>query len=279
MPNKSNYRISRTRRGRIGRTRRVRRGGAEAAELNPKPPGAEGFGLFGEVKPASEDNDTSTSSDHNVMGVDQPFEGDIDSEVEQDFKDARKAKTVDEEPDGQPEPEAIAPEVAEPAAPAAPAFKFPNFFGKQEKGPPIFKDIEPPPEAAPAAAPALPAMPPALPAAAPALPTMPPAPMDPDVMMERPADSWLMGEQKVAARFPDFGLKKKRKPSKRKRKPTKKKKITRPRTLRKQITKKSRELKSLRKKYSTSKRRSKKLSKRDRKRLTKKMNEIKRRLN
>ena len=61
------------------------------------------------------------------------------------------------------------------------------------------------------------------------------------------------------------------------RRPTKKKRrVTKAQTLRKQITKKARELKSLRKKLS--KRRSKKLTKKTRKRLTKQMNDIKRRL-
>ena len=225
MARRSNVR-SRPRRTRRRISRRVRRGGTAAAELPKPPPGA--VGIYDEVGPASDDpNATPTPPAEPVIG-DQPFEPDSNSDdekaydeakaiaaVEDDIKDGKLGETNSDDfdmldeanktpkaPDGEPEPEAPAPEDAKPedAKPEAAAFQFPSFFGKQEKEPPIFKDIEPPPEAAPAAAPALP----------PAAPAAPAVPMPPDDLMERPRDSYLMGEQRVATRFPDFGLKKKR---------------------------------------------------------------------
>ena len=284
---RSNVR-SRPRRTRRRISRRVRRGGTAKAEALPEPPpGAKGFGTFGEVTPADDDPNALPAPvpAEPVMGVGKTFGPDLNSDdenaygeakalaaVEDDIKDEKLVETNSDDFDmideanktpEAPEPEAPAPEDAKPETSA---WQFPS-FGKREKEPPIFKDLEPPPEAVPVAA--VPALPPALPA-------LPALPMPPDDLMERPRDAYLLGEQKVATRFPDFGLKKKRK-SRRMRRPTKKKRrVTKAQTLRKQITKKSREIKSLRKKLS--KRRTKKLTKRSRKRLTKKMNDIKRRL-
>ena len=187
------------------------------------------------------------------------------------------------EPEGQPEGQPTATPFTPLAQSVTPAFtpSGPGLFGKQKKPDPLFKDVAPEPEAAAAVPPAAAAVPPAAAVAIPPPPAFPPppppVPMPPDDFIERAEAADMPG-----VRMPPFGLKKKRKPTKRKRKrkPTKRKrKFTRAQTLRKQITKKARELKSLRKKLSKSKRRSKKLSKRDRKRLTKQMNEIKRRLN
>ena len=81
-------------------------------------------------------------------------------------------------------------------------------------------------------------------------------------------------KENLGTRMPPFGFNKKRKKSKTR----KKRRVSREQTLRKQINKKQRELKSLRKKFSKAKRKPKKLTKKERKRLTKQMKAIKKRL-